>query len=244
MHETEGIGEIFQQETKLRRHGSPRGFLDLKNIPTACKEFPGHPVIPLPDHRKLRTPTLAKLLRERKSCRRFSTHSLSLLQASFLLWCSGGPQRTEHGHQFRTVPSAGALYPCETYLIANRVQDLTPGLYHYQVRTHSLIELFRKDLGPDLSRAAMAQGLCQEAAAVFLWTGVVPRSRWKYGQRAYRYLYLDAGHLGQNLALGATALGLGSCPVGAFFDAEIDRILEIDGTDETILYLSVVGQPF
>jgi SagB-type dehydrogenase family enzyme len=64
---------------------------------------------------------------------------------------------------------------------------------------------------------------------------------WKYRERAIRYLFLDAGHICQNLMLAATALGLGSCPVGAFFDNEVEQLLQVDGEEEAVLYLAAVG---
>jgi SagB-type dehydrogenase family enzyme len=85
--------------------------------------------------------------------------------------------------------------------------------------------------------------MCSDAAVVFVWTGVFNRSKWKYNQRAYRYIYLDAGHIDGNLALAATSLGLGSCQIGAFFDDEVNKIIEVDGVAESVIYMSVVGNP-
>jgi len=78
---------------------------------------------------------------------------------------------------------------------------------------------------------------------VFVWSAIFNRSKWKYKQRAYRYVYLDAGHIVENLALSATSIGLGSCQIGAFFDDEVNRVIEVDGADESAIYLSVVGHP-
>ena len=85
--------------------------------------------------------------------------------------------------------------------------------------------------------------MCADSSVVFIWTAVFRRSKWKYSQRAYRYIYLDAGHISQNLALAATSITCGSCQVGAFFDDEINSILDIDGTNESTICLSVVGYP-
>ena len=93
------------------------------------------------------------------------------------------------------------------------------------------------------ARAALFQEFCSEAAAVFVWTAVFPRAKWKYRQRAYRYVYLDAGHIAQNLMLAAVGLGLGSCPVAAFFDDEMSALLGVDGTEESVIYLCAVGHP-
>jgi SagB-type dehydrogenase family enzyme len=86
--------------------------------------------------------------------------------------------------------------------------------------------------------------MLSNAPLVFVWTAIFERSKWKYRQRAYRYVYLDAGIIGENLALSATGIGLGSCNVGAFFDDEVNKILGVDGTAESVVYLSVVSHPF
>ena len=85
--------------------------------------------------------------------------------------------------------------------------------------------------------------MCADASVVFIWTAVFRRSKWKYSQRAYRYIYLDAGHVAENLALAAVSIACGSCHVGAFFDDEVNSIVEIDGTEESSICLSVVGHP-
>jgi len=99
------------------------------------------------------------------------------------------------------------------------------------------------DFSDTIARSALGQLMCIDAPAVLIWTGVFERSKWKYGQRAYRYVYLEAGHVAQNLAAAATSVGLGSCQIGAFFDDEINNVLGIDGVEESVLYLSVAGHP-
>jgi SagB-type dehydrogenase family enzyme len=182
------------------------------------------------------------VLRERSSIRDYAPDPLTLEEVSQLLWASQGITREGGEWQFRTAPSAGALYPIETYLGVNRVQGLAPGLYHYEVRNHRLAFL-REDefIGQSLARAALGQTICARAAVVFVWTAVLARSVRKYGERAHRYIYLDAGHVGQNLYLAATALGLGCCAVGAFFDDEVNTVLDIDGREETTVYMATIG---
>ena len=154
---------------------------------------------------------------------------------------STGIQRTEHGYEFRTAPSAGALYPIETYIAANNVEDIEQGLYHYNIKSHLIEEIKLGNFGEKLARAALDQEMCADASVVFIWTAVFRRAKWKYSQRAYRYIYLDAGHIAQNLGLAVTNVGCGSCEVGAFFDDEINSLLGIDGTEESTVCLSVVG---
>ena len=84
--------------------------------------------------------------------------------------------------------------------------------------------------------------MLQEASCVFVWTAIVKRSKWKYRERAYRYIYMDVGHIGQNLYLAAASLGLGCCTVGAFFDEEMDRLIGVDGKEEISVYLGAVGR--
>ena len=95
--------------------------------------------------------------------------------------------------------------------------------------------------GGKLAHAALDQEMCADAAVVFIWTAVFERSKWKYHQRAYRYIYLDAGHVAQNLTLASTSINCGSCQVGAFFDDEMNSILDLDGVQESVICLSVVG---
>jgi SagB-type dehydrogenase family enzyme len=168
---------------------------------------------------------------------------LSKIDLAFLLWASTGIQRIEHGYEFRTVPSAGALYPIETYIAANNVEELKEGIYHYNIENHLLEEIKLGNFGGDLAHAALGQKMCATASVVFIWTAIFGRSKWKYSQRTYRYIYLDAGHIAQNLALAAANISCGSCHVGAFFDDEINSIVDVDGTNESSICLSVVGHP-
>jgi SagB-type dehydrogenase family enzyme len=123
------------------------------------------------------------------------------------------------------------------------VEDVESGIYHYNIKNHLLEEIKTGDFGEALAHATLDQNMCSTASAVFIWTAVFERSKWKYSQRAYRYVYLDAGHVAENLALAATSISCGSCHVGAFFDDEINSIVNIDGTEESAICLSVVGHP-
>jgi SagB-type dehydrogenase family enzyme len=184
-----------------------------------------------------------EVLRKRTSVRSFSIKPLSKSALSYLLWTSTGVQRTQNGYEFRTAPSAGALYPIETYVVANNIEGLDKGLYHYSIASHSLEELRLGDFSEKIAQAALDQEMCREAPVTFVWTAIFARSKWKYEQRAYRYVYLDAGHIAQNLALAATSIGLGSCQIGAIFDDEVNEIVGADGVEESAIYLSVVGHP-
>jgi SagB-type dehydrogenase family enzyme len=238
-----GIGDRFQQETKYHREKMLGGMLDWSNKPSLYKEYPERKTIVLPSQKSAGKMYLDKILRQRRSVRRFSSRSMNSDHLSYLLWASSGIQREEGGYQFRTIPSAGALYPIETYLVINNVENVTKGVYHYSVKSHVLEELKHGDFGREITLAALGQRMCLEAAVVFIWTAIFFRSKWKYKQRAYRYIYLDAGHMAQNLALSATSLGLGSCQIGALYDDEVNQLVNVDGIYESVIYMSIVGYP-
>ncbi|MDT8273779.1 MAG: SagB/ThcOx family dehydrogenase, partial [Desulfomonilia bacterium] len=215
--------------------------LDWNKKPALYKEYPGAKKVSLSQPELCGDMTLHEALLRRKSLRRFVDTVITKESLSCLLWACSGIQRKEMGFEFRTAPSAGALYPIETYLVAHRVESLGGGVYHYNVKHHLLEELRQGDFRSDIAKAALGQLMCAHAAAVFIWTALFERSQWKYKQRAYRYVYLDAGHIAQNLGLAATSLGLGCCHVGALFDDEVNRIIGVDGIRESVLYMSVVG---
>jgi len=238
-----GIGDRFQQETKYypnRPFPSPPRITDR---PSAYKDYPGCKKIPLPKPDLSQGPSLASLLSARRSVRDYLSKPIDIEQLSYLLWASDGVSGKAYGYLFRTAPSAGALYPVETYLVINRVTDLEPGVYHYCVPDHCLHAIRLGIFADDIADAALGQRMCAEASVVFVWTAVFNRCKWKYGERAYRYVYLDAGHIAQNLALAAVSIGLGSCQIGALYDDEVNQILGVDGIEESVLYMSTVGYP-
>lgn len=239
----EGIGDRFQKETKYQRghlEGSP---LRWKQKPETYKQYPSAPRIQLDPPEKKNGAPLWEVIRRRRSQRTFQDKPLPRKHLSQLLWATQGITAQAMGHELRAVPSAGALYPVETYCVLHNVENLEPGLYHYSVRDHQLEQIQKGDFRQDIALAALNQKMAYTANGVFVWTGIFQRSKWKYKQRAYRYVYLDAGHIGQNLALAATALGLGSCQIAALYDHEVNSLLGVDGIEESVLYLSAVGFP-
>ena len=239
----EPIGDSFQQRTRYVRDHMPAKRLDRASQPPVYKDYPHAEKIKLPSFDPPQADSLFTALSTRKSVRKFTDQPISLQTLSYLLWASTGLSRQAQGHNFRTAPSAGALYPIETYLVVNNVAQLTPGLYHYAVRQHALDVLKQAPFSTDIARAALDQPMCAHAPAVFIWSAVFDRSRWKYGQRAYRYIYLDAGHIAANLALTAVTLDLATCQIAALYDDEVNSLTDIDGNTESVLYLSVLGHP-
>jgi SagB-type dehydrogenase family enzyme len=239
----EGIGDSFQEETKYSRATLKGGMLDWASKPPIYKEYPDSSRVDLPQFENTETMPLVEAVAKRKSIRLYSGEPLTGEALSFLLWACAGIGRRERGNVYRTAPSAGALYPIETYIVVQGVTGIDPGVYHYAVKDHALEQLKQGQYGHDITQAALGQKMCLNAAAVFIWTAIFYRSKWKYKQRAYRYVYLDAGHMAENLALAATSIGLGTCQIGALFDGEVNAIIGVDGSDESVIYMSVVGHP-
>jgi len=236
-------GDRFQRETKYEPGKIPGHKLDFSAQPDLYKEYPQAGKIELPAFEPARAMSLDQTLRQRKSIRDFQAKPISKGQLAYLLWASTGIQRVEQGYEFRTAPSAGALYPIETYVVVNNVKSLEAGVYHYAIRSHQLEQLQQRDLRQQIAAAALGQGMCATAAAVFIWTAVFERCKWKYGQRAYRYIYLDAGHIAENLALAAVSLNLGTCEIGALYDDHVNAIIGIDGTQESTICMAALGVP-
>jgi len=237
-----GIGDRFQQETKYERGRLPAGGLDWNRKPPPFKEYPDAPRIELDPPAAGDGPPLWEVILKRRSVRDFARAALSRPELSQLLWAAQGVTEARGGFQFRAAPSAGALYPVETYVVVNAVEGVAQGVYHYDVRGHALEQLAEGDFRLAVAKAALDQEAAYYAGAVFVWTAVFRRCKWKYGQRAYRYVYLDAGHIAQNVALAAVGLGLGSCQIAAIYDEEVNHLVGADGREESAIYLTVVGK--
>ena len=196
------------------------------------------PLIPLPAPVVDGTVSLEQTLQHRRSLRKFSDEPLSLNQVGQLLWAAQG---VTDSRGFRTAPSAGALYPLDTYLIAGKVMDLEPGVYRYVPHSHALIQKASGEKRPQLSRAALGQLPVREAPATILFTAVYDRSTGKYGPRGHQYAHIEAGHAAQNITLQAVALNLGSVVIGAFQDDLVRQAIDLEPRS-TPLYIIPVGR--
>jgi SagB-type dehydrogenase family enzyme len=240
-----GIGATFQEETtytpeKLRGHG-----LDWSKFPATYKNYEAPLArVSLPQPAIAGEANVWQLLQRRRSRRAYAPgQSLSQGVLSALLWATQG-LTARHGDLYlRTAPSAGGLYPVETYLAVRAVDGLDPGIYHFRPLKADLEFLKRGDYAGVLASAALGQEMVADAQVTFIWSAVVERGKWKYRERAYRYIYIDAGHIGQNLYLAAEGLGLGACTIGAFFDDDVNRLIGVDGTEEAVIYIGCVGRP-
>ncbi len=188
---------------------------------------------------------LREAIAERRSRRLFSQGHLTLEELSFLLWATQGVEKVIRDGiaSFRTVPSAGARHPFETYLSVHRVEGLSPGLYRYLPLDHKLA-LLREDPGlpGKIAEAALGQRFVGEAAVVFAWAAIPYRTEWRYSIRSHKVIAIDAGHVCQNLYLACEAIKAGTCAVGAYSQKAMDALLGVDGKEEFTVYLAPVGK--
>ncbi|WP_048147809.1 SagB/ThcOx family dehydrogenase [Palaeococcus ferrophilus] len=192
--------------------------------------------IELPAPRLKGEMSLEEAINLRKSVRTYRNEPLTMIQLSQLLWAAYGMNVWGK----RTSPSAGACYPFEIYVVVSNVEGLNPGLYHYKGREHA-IELVREgELSGPLAKACLDQEHIERAPVSIVVVAHYERTTRRYGERGYRYVHIDAGHMGQNIYLQATALGLGTVAVGAFRDEEVREVLNVPGDP---LYIFPVGVP-
>ncbi len=235
------LGWRYLQDSKFDRES-----LSIMNRPhigpaPICKTYPDAEKISLPRDLNDEERNLWSQLQNRRSRRSYTDRSLSLQDIALLLWATQGITARAGNFALRTAPSAGALYPIETYLAANRIEGLEPGLFHYDVPGFQLERLSDTPPDQEVAAAALDQAFVGKAAAVFLWSAEFRRNMTKYGHRGARYICMDAGHICQNLLLAAEAMGLAACPVAAFYDDELNTLLGLDGDEESVLYLAAVG---
>ncbi len=188
---------------------------------------------------------LRESIARRRSHRRFSPAPLTLEELSFLLWATQGVREVIRNGvaTFRTVPSAGARHPFETYLSVHRVEGLSSGLYRYLPLDHRLCLLREdSDLPERITQATLGQRFVGEAAVVFVWAALPYRTEWRYSIRSHKVIAIDAGHICQNLYLACEAIGAGTCAVGAYSQAAMDKLLGVDGDEEFAVYLAPVGK--
>jgi SagB-type dehydrogenase family enzyme len=188
---------------------------------------------PLPAVDRQGAAALEQLIARRRSVRELAGRPLERAELSQLAWAAQG--LSEDGTR-RNVPSAGALYPLELRIVCS------DGLFRYHPAGHALSLVRAEDLRPALSAAALGQPVVAAAPCTFALSGVVERTARKYGERAHRFIAMEAGHAAQNLLLQAEARGLGGVPIGGFEEERVSAVLGLAEGEEP-LYLIPVGHP-
>lgn len=240
------IGIEFMRQTRYENLDPSPQSCEVPRPPVQLPLEEGSVILPLPAGKSLplEKVDLADLFERRETLRKYTEGPISLQELSFLLWGTQGVKSYgEKQLTRRTVPSAGARHPFETLLLVNRVDGLEPGLYRYLALEHQLAHLNAPaDIRESLTEACLKQEHVRSSAVTFAWVAVALRTVWRYSQRAYRYLHLDAGHVCQNLYLLAEAIGCGVCGIAAFNDDLVNQTLGLDGAEQFAIYLASLGR--
>lgn len=189
----------------------------------------------LPEPRLEGEMSVEEAIAKRKSIRTYKNQPLTIKELAQLLWACQG---ITHDNK-RAAPSAGATYPFEIFVVVGNVEGLKPGIYHYDPFEHSLTMIKEGDFRKELQKAALNQNWVGKAAVDIVLVAFYERTTKYYGERGVRYVHIEAGHIGQNIYLQATALNLGTVAVGAFYDEEVAKII---GTNGAPLYIFPVGR--
>ena len=193
--------------------------------------------IQLPSPRLTGVVAVEEAILKRRSTRDFAPSSLQLGEIGQLLWAAQGI--TGEGGK-RAAPSAGGLYPLELYVVSWNVDSLPEGVYHYMPRSHSLEQVLNGPVKKDFV-AAVSQGTAGEGAAAIVITGVFSRTTWRFREKGQQYVWMEAGHVAQNICLQAVSIGAGTVTMGSFKDTLLRQSLYLP-SGHAVLYVMPVGK--
>lgn len=197
--------------------------------------------IPEPDFLDDTEGSFLEMIELRSSVRQYGGAEMTAKQLSLLLWCTQGVKMVTD-RTVRNVPSAGGRHAFETYLLIRNVEGIATGVYRFLAIEHLLVKVGGEEMMEEITSRGCTQPIVKTASVVFFWAAQADRMTWRFGERGYRYLMLDAGHICQNLYLAAGAIKFGACAIGAFDDEAMNEILGLDGQNAFVLYGASVGK--
>ena len=233
--------EKFHNLTKIKWWPKSSHSLGLPLIKRKKIYFKGYSrlneiLLPLP---VLPKKNFQDIMESRKSSRSFSKSTLlSLKTLGSIIFYSAGIKKGSNDFGKRFYPSAGALYPLEIYLISTSTK-LPNGVYHYYLKNHSLEQLFLFDRFD--YQKYFNQGWMEKSSCLLVITAVFKRTTKTYGDRGYRHIIIETGHLGQNIYLCCAAFGIDCCAVGGYIDNNLNEFLDVDGINEGVVYVLALG---
>lgn len=242
------IFQIYHNFTKLRKN-NVTSLTDSATWPDSwktvyVKSYPRFDTttLPPPQETAPKLPLYESII-SRASTHKFTRHATLAQISSLLFYSIGEKTPASSGHApHRMYPSAGARYPLEFYiLILKKTGELAPGVYHYDITTHGLTNISNKASRTVDIQALVPQEYIQSAQFMVVFTAILSRGTPKYGERTYRFALLEAGAVMQNFGLVAAAHNIGAVNIAGVFDAELERVLDIDGTEETIVHSMFFG---
>ncbi len=249
------VSELFHENSKLRSTDTTIfrwiGFVNddesvRRTISRPARHYRGYPARRLPGLDPPEPASFEGVAVSRRSAQMFSGAPIDLAALSKILYLGGGitDQRTDGTGstlRMRVCPSGGALYPLDIYCAAHAVDGLEAGLHYYDPVEHALKRVRDGDFRPEIKQAMWLDSVPYSAACLIL-TATFRRTTFKYGERGYRFVLLEAGHIAQNLLLAANAQGLLATPVGGFVDDDLNKLVGLDGVNEAVVYAMLLGR--
>jgi len=245
------FSKLFHQSSKDHAKGHVPIPLNSEEWPqewktTYYKSYPRLSKVDLPN--KLMSADLFDAIKKRTSSHDFSRRNITTKELSFLLGYScGNTGKLDDGRYRRAQPSGGARFPVEVYPIVfhsgdSSAGELGAGLYHYNVKDHQLDIIWDREFSDDNIDELFTYPWVKNAAVGLVMTAVFSRNQSKYGERGYRYILIEAGHIGQNLYLVSEALGLKCCALGGTQDQNLEKLIDVDGVTESVIYGFAIGR--
>lgn len=198
---------------------------------------------------QLTTSNLFDVISKRRSVRNFSKEAMTLEELSTILFYSSGMtgeyfQTEDKPHMYLfAYPSAGGLMPLDSYIFISNVKDINSGIYYYDPIRH-ILKVIKEGFKPnDFKKTTLSFNLSMQAAFVVYILGTTCLTGYKYSDRGYRFMQLEAGHLAQNFYLTSTAIGSGAVASGGFLDVEILELLKLNDEYTFVLYEIIIGKP-
>jgi SagB-type dehydrogenase family enzyme len=239
------VAELFHENTKITPFENGD---EMASLPEPLEPGISLARIALPRVGAVNRVTLEDAVARRVTDRQFNPAAvmpLDTLSRLLALSCGftavAGPEAGGAFQFHRATPSAGASFPLEIYPVLFRIQGAAPGVYRYEPGDHSLTLLRPGWFHQQIAAWTLHQSYVADTSILFVVAGFPDRVRPRYGERGYRYMLFEAGHIGQNLSLLATAYGLGSLCIGGFVDMAIGRLIGLNEITEIPLYLAAVG---
>lgn len=250
-HENSKLTDITARRLGLKVEAFNDPYL-LKRASQPFKTYPGKKIISLKQYKDAKLPkrNIFEIIQKRKSVRNYTEHTISLFDIFVLCNYAYGVTRksavmgTNKGSWlYRTVPSAGALYPLELYIVLFS-GEISPGFYHYRPDINALEFLKEGTFYEKLKENIFAEPVVElkNACCLLIITGIFERVLMKYGDRGYRFILMEAGFVSQNISLICEAIGLGSCMIGGYKDDELHNFFRISGMSEALLNVLVIGK--
>ena len=247
--EYDRLWELYHQNSKITRLDKTISVDELREktldliISNTYEQYPSYK---LSDELEVLDCNLGDAMKWRVTAREIEPINISFRQLSSLLFFAYGVTRTNEDndfpHPFRTVPSAGGLYPLEIYFHHNYVDGLEAGLYHYSPMRHEIRHILRGDQTRKIQEILIQPELAIKSSIIIFITAMFERSSFKYGERCYRFANTEAGHVAQNINLAATGMKLGTVNIGGYLDKQADGFLRLDGVTSSTLYMTAIGK--